>query len=176
MSSTVICRDHSTVVKSRRLLSIVAYCCCVSTVCWCVVCTTRWASRIASLCARQFVKVKVVPSYPAAAEPGVSRAVAALLPAECEYIDGVMFRKVLPHKQMREKIDRPRLLLLDGACGTRNAGGTVALIGPHPHLLRCSACAAPDALEFTGSGDIVKLDTLVEQVRRAPARRGRTSA
>lgn len=39
---------------------------------------------------------------------------AAVLPSTCEYIDGVMFRKSLPHKRMRTEVERPRVLLLDG--------------------------------------------------------------
>ena len=74
----------------------------------------------------QFVKVKTVPGGVSTASitgSGITTAgdssklaevLAAVLPGDCEYINGVMFRKILPHKLMREDIVRPKVLLLDG--------------------------------------------------------------
>ena len=78
----------------------------------------------------QFVKVKTVPGGVSTASitgSGITTAgdssklaevLAAVLPGDCEYINGVMFRKILPHKLMREDIVRPKVLLLDGMCAT----------------------------------------------------------
>ncbi len=52
-------------------------------------------------------------------------AVASLLPGECEYINGVMFRKILPHKLMREDVVKPKVLLLDGMMTVAPRPGTL---------------------------------------------------
>lgn len=82
-----------------------------------------WADKLDFL---HYVKIKTVPGgvskyeWPTGAGPPPPQTVLdSLLPGECEFIDGVMFRKSLPHKQMRDNIEHPRVLLLDGGCCTR---------------------------------------------------------
>jgi hypothetical protein len=73
----------------------------------------------------------------------VQVAMAPVLPGECEFINGVMFRKILPHKSMREEVSRPKVLLLDG-----RARYTLLFVAIHPRLRqhvsslwgRCMGC------------------------------------
>lgn len=82
-------------------------------------CRAGWADKLDFL---HYVKIKTVPGgvskceWPVGAAPAPPTPVLeSVLPGDCEFIDGVMFRKSLPHKQMRDNIELPRVLLLDGA-------------------------------------------------------------
>jgi hypothetical protein len=81
-------------------------------------CRAGWADKLDFL---HYVKIKTVPGgipkleWPAGSGPAPdTHILEAVLPGDCEFLDGVVFRKSLPHKQMRDKIENPRVLLLDG--------------------------------------------------------------
>jgi hypothetical protein len=122
-----------------------------------------WADKLDFL---HYVKIKTVPGgipkleWPAGnGQSPAAKTLAAFLPGDCEFLDGVVFRKSLPHKLMRDKIDNPRVLLLDGG-----PHYTYMIVSAVDFLCTLCPCRA-DALEFDAANDLSKLDNLVDQVR-----------
>ena len=74
--------------------------------------------------------------------------------AQCDYIEGVMFRKNLAHKRMANTIRGPRILVINGASAPWQ---------PPKHTL--TPWCVPDAIDYerAASGRISSLETLHEQ-------------
>lgn len=59
-----------------------------------------------------YIKIKVIPGGPILTA-AVGRSNRRYGTGVCEYIDGIVFRKAVPHRKMASAIEKPRVLLLN---------------------------------------------------------------